>query len=173
MNTKKILSTAILWSMLVVWATNASFGNGFGGWMKFLTDEEKIQIESMTQEEKQEFMLKKREEQEVIRTSHESVIDKLLNRETLTDDEENLVEEIKTMRAERQVQREKMQENREAFREVMEAKRNGETLTEEQEALIEEFSSFGKGQWNHGKGKWRGQGRWFWNLKNSTESTDS
>lgn len=70
-------------------------------WRMFLTEDEKIALESMTDEEKITFMENKKEEIQIIRESEESVIDKLLAGESLTQEEELIRNEIIKKRSER------------------------------------------------------------------------
>jgi hypothetical protein len=63
----------------------------FGGKRKGggnLTDEEKTALESMSDEEKQAFFDAKKEEMKIKKEAHKSVIDKLINGESLTAEQE-------------------------------------------------------------------------------------
>lgn len=108
----------------------------------------------MTDEEKQAFFDAKRDEMEAQREQRETVIDKKLNDETLTDDEKVVLEEIKTQRAEMKAKREEQKAAFEAIKPIMEKKRNGETLTDDERAQLDAFEAQfphpGKG---HEKGK--------------------
>lgn len=140
------------------------------GKMAQLTDEEKTALTTMTVEQRQAFMKKKRTENEAKRDAHEAVIDKLLNWQILTDAEKKIVEEIKTERAkmkEERVTREKEQavmKTKMETRQALIAKvKAGQTLTaDEQKQLVEEF---GNGNTN-GRGKLIHQG-----LNSTTSST--
>lgn len=70
-------------------------------WKMFLTDEEKVALESMTDDEKKVFLETKKEEIKQLRDSEESVIDKLLAGETLTQEEDVIRNELIKKRAER------------------------------------------------------------------------
>jgi hypothetical protein len=74
----------------------------------------------MTSDEKQAFMEEKREEMKTHFESRELVIDKLLNKETLNNEEDNLRLEIIKERSERKLQMEEMQTKMEEKRAIME-----------------------------------------------------
>ncbi len=93
--------------------------NHFKKWinwnMKWLTDDEKTSLETMTNDEKKEFFDTNRIERKAYmdtrkleRQSHEAVIDKLINGETLTAEEEVIREEIKIKRADRKAKMEEL-----------------------------------------------------------------
>lgn len=110
---------------------------GFGWGFHNLTDEEKTQLESMTDEQKQTFFETKRAEQEAKMEARETVIDKLLNGETLTDADKLIVEEIKTERVEQKQRKLQAEELRTLF----EKSKNWETLTTDEQAKIDEFKA--------------------------------
>lgn len=110
---------------------------GFGWGFHNLTDEEKTQLESMTDEQKQAFFETKRAEQESKMEARETVIDKLLNGETLTDAEKLIVEEIKTERAEQKQRKLQAEELRTLF----EKSKNWETLTTDEQAKLDELKA--------------------------------
>ncbi len=110
---------------------------GFGWGFHNLTDEEKTQLESMTDEQKQAFFETKRAEQEAKMEAREIVIDKLLNGETLTDAEKLIVEEIKTERAEQKQRKLQAEELRTLF----EKSKNWETLTTDEQAKLDELKA--------------------------------
>jgi hypothetical protein len=74
----------------------------------------------MTSDEKQAFMEEKMEEMKTHFESRELVIDKLLNKETLNNEEDNLRLEIIKERSERKLQMEEMQTKMEEKRAIME-----------------------------------------------------
>lgn len=166
MNNKKIaslvLSAIVAW--MVVSASSADFNwenflfdktemkqhfqKGVNGWMKWLTDDEKNQVESMTDEDKKAFLETKKAERNVEREAkqaerqvHEKVIDKLLEGESLTADEETLRAEIIEKRAERKIEREAKELERAEMKSIMEKKRAWEDLTEDEEAKLDEMKS--------------------------------
>lgn len=103
--------------------------------MKWLSTEEKTSLESMTTEERQAFTNQKRSERQaemeakrIERENHEAVIDKLINGETLTADEQVILDEIKLKRAERQ-----------ELRALMQNARAWETLTLQEQARLDEL----------------------------------
>jgi hypothetical protein len=67
----------------------------------FLADEERVSFEAMTGEERQEYMKTKMEEFRVESEKKEAVVDKLLNLQTLTAEEELIRQEIIKERTER------------------------------------------------------------------------
>lgn len=115
------------------------FGWKWAFWVGFdnLTDEEKTQLESMTDEQKQAFFEAKRQEQEVKMEAREVVIDKLLNGETLTDEQKVIVEEIKAQRAEHKAKKAEMESVRVLFEKV----KNGETLSSDEQTKLDEFKA--------------------------------
>lgn len=134
-----------------VWLEN-HFKKWKNGNMKWLTAEEKTALESMTTEEKTAFYAKKRavrksemEARKAEREAHEAVIDRLLNWEKLTTDEQAILEQIKIKRAERKAlsiaNEVKMQE----MQTIMDKKMNWWTLTEDEKAKLEELRGMKKG----------------------------
>jgi len=65
-----------------------------GKGMKHLTDDEKASLESMTDDEKTVFFTAKKEEKKAEKQAWKAVVDKLINGETLTADEEAIRLEI-------------------------------------------------------------------------------
>lgn len=116
---------------------------GFWGWFHNLTDEEKTQLESMTDEAKDDFFEAKRQEQEVKMLARETVIDKLLNNEVLTEADKVIVTEIKAERAEQKER--KLQA--EAIRTIFEKSKNWETLTSDEQAKLDEFKAQQPQKW--------------------------
>ncbi len=117
-----------------------------GGLMKNnLTNEEKIALNSMTDEQKIEFYNKKTEEQLVKRGLKESVIDTLLAWGKLTSEQEVIRNEIIKERAE-------MKAKMEEFKTIMEKRKAWETLTNEEESMLEGF-------------KYNKKGKHFWKLR--------
>jgi len=161
MENKKILTGLLLWTVLLAWVSYSfadysstwSLNNNywFMGWKMWglwergehrwqfwnnLTDEEKTQLQSMTQEERQQFFETKRQENIQTREAHEAVIDALLAGKTLTPEQETIRAEIIKQRAERKTQIEERQAQMQEIQTIMTKKRNWETLTtEEQDKL--------------------------------------
>lgn len=116
--------------------------------MKWLTQEEKTSLESMTTEERQAFFEQKKAEiqaqmevKKAERDAHESVIDKLINGDSLSAEEQVILEEIKQKRAERQ-----------ELRALMDKLRVWDELTVEEQAKHDELkSSF---TWKVVQGRW-------------------
>lgn len=134
-----------------VWLEN-HFKKWKNGNMKWLSAEEKTALESMTTEEKTAFYAKKRierqaemEAKKAEREAHEAVIDRLLNWDKLTTDEQAILEQIKIKRAERKAlsiaNEAKMQE----MKTIMTKKMNWETLTGEETVKLEELWGMKKG----------------------------
>jgi len=109
-----------------------------------LTDEEKTALESMDKEEKKEFFMNKKNELKAVYLKHEAVIDKLLNGESLTSEDKQIVEEIKTKRAERKMKMEERKAKMESIKEIITKKKAGETLTDEEQTLLDSMKSFKK-----------------------------
>ncbi len=91
----------------------------------------------MTDEQKQAFFEAKRQEQEVKMEAREVVIDKILNGETLTDEQKVIVEEIKAQRAEHKAKKAEMESVRVLFEKV----KNGETLSSDEQTKLDEFKA--------------------------------
>jgi len=141
---------------------NINFKKWINGNMKWLTDDEKTALETMTDEEKKEFFEWKRSERQAEmetrkadRESHMWVVDKLINWEELSDDEEVILEEIKEKRAERQASVEERQVKDEEFRTIMDKVIAWEDITDEEKSIIDEHK-VNSNRWMWG---WR---RWGW-----------
>lgn len=141
------------------WEEGFGWRWGFGGWFHNLTDEEKTQLESLSDEEKQAFFETKRAEQEAKMEARETVIDKLLNSETLTDADKVIVAEIKAERAEQKERKLQAEELRTLF----EKSKNWETLTTDEQAKLDEFKA-------NMPQKWEGRGFKERNNNSSTET---
>lgn len=160
-------------------ATTSVFAD-FGRWMlPQLSTEEKTKIETMTQEERQTYFETKKAEMEARMDSHEAVIDKLLNGETLTADEKKLVEEIKAQRAEHKAKKAEMEAKRTQMDAIKTKLQNGETLTTEEQALVDEMKSMKKDKKGWHGGKWFGDKKgggekgWFGFGKMKSQNTQS
>ena len=173
-NNKKILAAVLLTALTATWVTFASnqdvtstwntqkeqrffkkwfdFNDRKWAWFWFqeLTQEEKTSLETMTSEEKKAFFESKMTQMQEKRELHEKVIDKLLNKETLTSQEEEIRQEIITQRAENKAKRLEMEE----YRSIMEKQKSNETLTSEEQAKLEEFKQNFPNNW-----------KWFWKWK--------
>lgn len=110
---------------------------GFWLWIEKLTDEEKTQLESMTDEQKKAFFETKRAEIEARQELRETVIDKLLAWTTLTSEEETVRQEIISERTEIKAKKAEMEE----IRTIMKKYKSGETLTTEEQAKLDEFKA--------------------------------
>jgi len=109
-----------------------------------LTTEEKTKIEAMTTDERQTYFETKKTEMEAKRTAHETVIDKLLNGETLTTDDKKIVEEMKVQRAEQKVKKTEMEAKKAQMDALKTKLQKGETLTTEEQALVDEMKTLKK-----------------------------
>lgn len=98
--------------------------------MKKLTDAEKTSLESMTDAQKKEFFQKKMDEQKANMDARDTVIDKLLNGENLSDSDKTLVTEMKTERA-------KMKANRAQMENIRAKLDKKETLTSEEQTFLD------------------------------------
>jgi len=112
------------------------------GFMKGLTDAERTSIEEMTDEERKAFFDERRElrkaemeDRRVIREGHEAIIDKLINWEELTEEEDAIREEIKELRADRKAKKKELQS-------IIEKKKNWKELTEEEENTLNKHRWF-------------------------------
>ncbi len=112
-----------------------------------LSEEEKTKIESLTSEERVKYFEEKREEWEQKRLAWENVIDKLLNFETLTSEEKQIVEELKQERASQKAKKQEMENQRSQIEAIQTKLKNSETLTTEEQAIIDNLK------------------KWFWNQK--------
>lgn len=138
MKNKIIIWTLVGVSILATGVASAHMG-AFGKFGNTLTAEEKTAIENMTSEERQAFMQEKRSQMEAKRLTHETVIDKLLNGEPLSTEEQSTLEEIKNQRAEMKAQAEERKVQMEVWKTLMEKKKAGETLTDEEQAKLDEM----------------------------------
>lgn len=133
----------------------------WGPMMDELTDAEKTALESMTDAQKQEFFEKKRIEMETKIEARETVIDKKLNDETLTDAQKVILEEIKTHRAEMKAKRAEQKAAFDAVTPILEKKKNGETLTTAEQSQLEAFQSKYPHPGKGGKHERGGKGKQF------------
>jgi len=111
---------------------------GFGkraGFSK-LTDEEKAELENMTDEERRAFFETKKEEMKAQKEARKNVIDKLIDGEALSSDEEVIRAEI----AEKINNADGKRSDRPGF-EAIRKLVNGETLTDEDRASLEEMQA--------------------------------
>jgi len=135
------------------------FKKGRGWFMKWLTDEERTKLKSMSKEEKKSFFETKkaernadREAKKIERQAYNNVIDKLLAWETLTADEETLRTKIIKLRAERKADMESREAEREEMKKIIEKKKSWETLTSDEETKLNEMK--GKREWKMRGEKW-------------------
>ena len=95
MNTKILLGWIILSSLAIAWVAWASFG-----WF-WKNDFDRETIKNMSSEERQVFMEERKSEMAERKANHFQIMTKVLNKEELTSDEEAILEEMKTHRAEK------------------------------------------------------------------------
>jgi len=160
MNTNKVLAGILAIGILAtwLWVASADFGEFKGFWKAHkieLTEEQKTEIENMTDEEKKDFFETKRTEKKAERESRENVIDKLLAWETLTSEEEELRAEIIEHRAEMKIKRENREADRAEMKSIMEKKRAWEDLTDEEQAKLDEMKESRKDWKRSGKKGWK------------------
>ena len=118
-----------MWEMMMWW---------FGGKMQNnLTDAEKTALTSMTNTEKQAFFEKKRLENEAKMEARESVIDKLLSWQTLSDADKIIVTEIKVQRAQMKAQRDEMK----AVRILLDKQKAWTILTTDEQKKVDAFQA--------------------------------
>lgn len=140
-------------------ATTSVFADFGRGMLPQLSTEEKTKIEAMTTEEKQTYFETKKAEIQAKHEAKESVIDKLLNGETLTADDKKVVEEIKAQRAEQKTKKSEMEAKRVQMESLKTKLQNGETLTTEEQALVDEMKTLKKEKREGHGGKWFGDKR--------------
>lgn len=87
----------------------------------------------MTDAEKQAFFAEKRASHDL----EEKVIDKLLAKETLTDEEDAIREEIIRKRAQYKEQKAALEARKSEMQAILEKKKNNETLTADEQAKLD------------------------------------
>ncbi len=112
-----------------------------GGPMEQLTDTEKTALQSMTDTQKQDFFDKKRETAKAEREAKETVIDKVLNGETLIASEQTLLTTIKKERAERKIEEQKRDAEMQVMKPIFEKVKAGTTLTSDEQTKLDTFHS--------------------------------
>lgn len=132
-----------MWFGMLMWEKKWFWGK----FMNNLTDEEKSQIENMTDAERQAFFEKKRDEFEAKMTARSNVMDKILAWQSLTSEEEKIKQEIILERSEMKLEREKRIAEREAMEPIFTKMQNGETLTTEEQTKLNEFKQNWKWRW--------------------------
>jgi hypothetical protein len=100
-----------------------------------LTDAEKTALQTMSDVQKKAFFKTKRDQFEAKMTSHEVVIDKVLNGDALTDSEKQILEEVKKERADRKLKKAEF----DAIRPILDKKMTGEILTGDEQAKLDAF----------------------------------
>ena len=132
--------------------------------MNNLTDEEKISLETMSDEDKKEFFEAKKTEQQAAkveqkaqRDSREAVIDSLLAWERLTTEQEVLRTEIINEREERKVKQVERESKMEEVKIILDKKHAGEDLTDEEQTILDEMKDSKKGG-KKGWNKWGDRG---------------
>jgi hypothetical protein len=140
---KKIIAGSLAATMLITGlaAASADFETrSEGKYSKFgISDEQKIEIENMSNDEKRAFFQEKKTEMKAEREVKEAVIDKLLSGNSLSAEEKILRQEIISERAERKAKMQERKTQIEEIRALKEKKENGETLSEDEEAKLEEM----------------------------------
>lgn len=159
MNKKNLLALSLVWVLTVssIWYAGASFSwKSFGKWfwIKSELNIDKELLESMSSEERKAYMNEKREEMKANFENRELVIDKLLNKQTLTSDEDSLRLEIIKERSEKKLQMEEMKWKMEEKKAIMEKVKSWIELTNEEQELINSF------KWEM-KWKMKNINRWF------------
>ena len=152
-NKMLMVAGAITVATLATTSVFADFGRGM---LPQISQEEKTKIEAMSQEERQTYFETKKAEMQTKMASHKSVIDKLLNGETLTAEDQKVVEEIKAHRALHTEKRLEMEAKRVQMDSIKTKLQNNETLSDEEQAIVDEMKS-GYKRWNfapQGKKSW-------------------
>ena len=109
-----------------------------------LTDDEKKSLENMTDTQKKEFFQKKMNEQKAKMDARDTVLDKLLNGESLSDADKVIVSEVKAERAKMKAERAQMDNIRTKLD-------KNETLTTEEQTFLDAHRPKGNGHERRGK----------------------
>lgn len=142
MKTRNILAGVLLATIITSWV-----GYSYANFkpirpnlpIEQLTDEEKESLKDMTREEKREFFETKLEEHIAEVEARENVIDKLLAWEELTDEEEEIRQEIIEQRAQAKAKREERKEKMEEIKTILDKRDAWEELTDEEKDSLEQF----------------------------------
>lgn len=110
----------------------------------------------MTDAEKKAFLATKMTEQKALRDARETVMDKLINGETLSDTEKVTLATIKTERAAMKAERVAREAQMTEMQPIMEKVRAGTTLTADEQAKLDAFKTTMKQNGKAGKGEKRG-----------------
>lgn len=156
--------------------------------MSFLSEEEKMSLESMSDEEKEAFFTVKKEERKAEKEAHRAIINKLLNWEVISEGEKTILEASEAKKAEmwrnnlvsspekslikkliaweelsadEQILREEIKEKRKSraeMKELSEKKKAWEELTDTEQEQLDNF----KAEFRKEKGKrwWKWGKRW-------------
>lgn len=130
--------------------------------MASLTDAEKTKLATMTDTEKQAFFETKMTAEKALRDAKETVIDKLINGETLSDAEKATLATIKTERAQEKAERADREAKMTEIKPILEKVRAGTTLTADEQAKLDAFKATmpkGGREGKGGKGGMKGMGR--------------
>ena len=122
--------------------------------MPELTAEEKTSLMTMSDVQKKAFFETKRTQFEAKIQSHEDVIDKVLNGETLTDTEKMILTEVKKERAERKAKMQEMKAAFDAIKPILDKKINGTTLSADEQKQLDAFRAKFPKKWPHGGHRW-------------------
>lgn len=108
--------------------------------LSFLSDEEKVSLESMTDEEKTTFLEAKKEERKAEHEAQEAIITKLFNGEPITDAERATLEAKQAEHAEKSDGKTKNGKGAEG-KAIIEKLIAGEALTEDEQTSLEEIKA--------------------------------
>lgn len=109
----------------------------FGPKMMNLTDTEKTQLESMSEEQKKSFFEQKMTAEKTKMDAQEQVIDKLLAGTQLTSDEETIRQQIITDRAARKTEMANRQAEMQKMKTIFDKQKAGTALTAEEQAALD------------------------------------
>ncbi len=122
-----------------------------------MTDAEKTAFEKLTDAEKKTFMDAKRTAEQTKRDAQDTVIDKLLNGESLTDADKAIVVTIKAERADRKAKMTEMKAKMDAVKVIIDKKEAGTTLTTDEQTTLDSMPKRGMGGPQGGQGGQRGE----------------
>ena len=109
--------------------------------MSPLTDAEKTKLATMTDAEKKAFLETKRTADKAAHDAKETVIDKLINGETLSDTEKVTLETIKTERAAQKAERIEREKAMTEIKPILEKAKAGTVLTSDEQTKLDAFKA--------------------------------
>ncbi len=121
---------------------NTGTKNGKRKWMRSLTDEEKLSLESMSDEEKKAFFTEKKAEKQAQREAYRNIVGKLIDNETITEEERATIQAKISEREARYAESGKtVDENSEKFQRktVINKLLSGESLTTTEQTVLTEM----------------------------------